>query len=519
MKRPPVTGFSLHVSSSASPGLSCRALIASGRLVEAEGSEGGVRWGGWLVARDGGHGVAAEQDAALAKSSVDGITVLLAGEIYHREELRSAIGSQASGARSDSDLLAACWGRYGRAGLRLVNGRFAALVMEDGTLTLATDHAGTVPLYVRQDPHGLSVATEAKALGGTGAAGPPPDRLPGALAVPGLTRVQRIQAGTAVSVEVRTGQAQAMRTWRPAEHRVLRSEEDAVGEVREVLGAAVRERLGGEPVTVVLSGGVDSSTVAALALSAGTVAQTVSLGTDSGDEFAAARAVADHLGVRHREIRVSGEELIRQLPWAIAAAEITDPAVIEYLLPLVVLYRQLGQGELRILTGYGADIPLGGMHRTATRLDVLEDAIAADMATFDGLNELSPVLGGLAGHWTTHPFWDRAALDVLVCLEPGLKRRHGADKWVLREAMRDLLPEAAVSRPKLGIHEGSGTSGTWTRMLRDAGVRDPDIPAAKRTMAAAIYQRVVAGGEAPADVPIEDALPDKKTAMTLEVTR
>jgi (carboxyethyl)arginine beta-lactam-synthase len=455
----------------------------------------------------------------MACSTADAVTVLLAGEIYHGEQLRAAIGTEASGARSDADLLAACWRRYGRAGLRLINGRFAALVMEDGTLTLATDHAGTVPLYLRRHPRGLSVATEAKALGGPGADDMAPDGLPGTQPVPGLPRVHRVRAGTAVSVAVRTGQAQAMRTWRPAEHRVLRSQDEAPGDVREVLAAAVRERLGGEPVTVVLSGGIDSGTVAALAQSAGAVAQAVSLGTDAADEFAAARAVADHLGIRHYEIRVSAEELIRQLPWAIAAAEIADPDVIEYLLPLVVLYRQLGPGELRILTGYGADIPLGGMHRTAARLDVLDDAIAGDMATFDGLNELSPVLGGLAGHWTTHPFWDRAALDVLVGFEPGLKRRHGRDKWVLREAMRDLLPGPVVSRPKLGIHEGSGTTSAWTRMLRDAGVSDPGIPAAKRAMAAAIYQRVVAAGEPPAEVPVEDALPGRAAAAALEVTR
>ncbi|WP_165960375.1 asparagine synthase-related protein [Actinocrispum wychmicini] len=433
----------------------------------------------------------------------DGVGVLLAGELYHTAALRTAIGSAADGVRTGAELLLACWLRYGTPGLRLLDGRFAAVVVEGGTVVATTDHAGTVPLYLRWGTDAIELATEAKALVGGCHGGLP---VPGTQLAPGLPRVRRIQAGTAVTMVPETGFATAIRTWRPPMHRIVLPEDVAIARVTAVLDEAVRSRVDGRRATVVLSGGIDSSSVAALAHGVGALAESVSLGTDAGDEFPAARIVATHLGTRHAEFRIGAEDLVRQLPWAVAAAEIVDPDVLEYLLPLVVLYRALPGDGRHILTGYGADIPLGGMHRGARRLDSLDEVIAVDMSTFEGLNELSPVLAGVAGHWTTHPFWDRAVLDLLTMLEPGLKRRHGRDKWVLREAMRGLLPETTVHRPKLGIHEGSGASSVWTSMLLGAGVAAVDVPAVKRSVAIALHERVVGRAEAPEDVSFEEVL-------------
>lgn len=417
-----------------------------------------------------------------------GLAVLLAGELH----------SGPGGAQ----LLLQTWQRYGPAALRLLQGRFAAVVLDGDRLTLATDHAGSVPLYVRAVEGGLQVATEAKAFAAGRSAA-----LPGTAPVPGPAGVLRVRAGTAVTVPLGGGPAAAIRTWRPPEHREALPPDQAVTRVREALEAAVSSRIGDGDVTVVLSGGIDSSAVAALARrhARGTVT-TVSLGTDAGDEFDAARLVADHLGTRHEELRVRSEDVVGALAWAVAATEIVDADVLEYLLPLVVLHRALPAGPRRVLTGYGADIPLGGMHRTERSLAPLDAVIAEDMATFDGLNEMSPVIGAVAGHWTTHPYWDRTLLDLLVRLDPGLKRREGIDKWVLRRAVADLLPEKTVRRPKLGIHEGSGTTSTWTAMLRAEGLPAELVAAAKGAMATAIHARVVGLGESPEGLDVGEVL-------------
>ncbi|EFG04561.1 asparagine synthase-related protein [Streptomyces clavuligerus] len=431
------------------------------------------------------------------------VRLLLAGELYNRAELTGALGGS-SAALGDAELLLAAWRRWGPGAFRLLNGRFAALLTDasTGATVAATDHAGSVPLWLRADVTGLSAATEAKTLAHEPGR---PLGLSGTHTAPGAAGVCRVPAGTALLLHGVGGSditARAVRTWTPPLSRALPGEREAVDLVGERLATAVRTRLrGGEAApTVVLSGGIDSGGVAAhtAALAPGT--RSVSMGTEVSDEFDAARSVAVHLGTAHSEIRLHSAELVRELPWAVAAAEITDPTVLEYLLPLVALYRRLDTGPLRILTGYGADIPLGGMHRRTASLWSLDDEIAGDMAGFDGLNEMSPVLAGIAGKWTTHPYWDRAVLDALVSLEPGLKRRRGTDKWVLRQALSGLLPAETVARPKLGIHEGSGTTSAWTGLLLAEGIRRDEVTAVKGAMARRLYDAVVIDTVPPEDV-------------------
>lgn len=509
MGAPPIIGFAVRVGGE--PPAPPTLTAAGARVaVDVSSDERGCR--GWVVSPAG-------ESAAGGTASAEGVTVLFAGELHHREALFAAVGT-GPGSSTDAELLLACWLRYGPTGLRLLDGRFAAVVTERGAVVAATDHAGSIPLYMYAGAAGPELATEAKAFapGST----PRGTSLPGTVPVPGVPGVHRIAAGTAVTAVPGTAVVTAMRTWCPPEHRELCSPENAVTRVADALDAAVRTRLDSGPITVVLSGGIDSSAVAALAHRAGSgtaaPVTTVSLGTDAGDEFNAARLVAGHLGTHHRELQVGGDDVVRGLPWAVAAAEIVDADVLEYLLPLVALYRKLPGEPQRILTGYGADIPLGGMHRGTAHLDPLDAVITADMAGFDGLNEMSPVLGALAGHWTTHPYWDRAVLDLLVRLEPGLKRRNGQDKWVLREAVAEMLPAATVARPKLGIHEGSGTTSTWTALLRDAGVAADAVAATKRAMAEAIHRRVVRDAMPPAEVDFDDVLHDA-AGPTLAVTR
>jgi len=421
--------------------------------------------------------------------------LLFAGELYNHDELAAALGEDAAAGADDADLVLACWLRYGVATFRLLNGRYAAILSDGPVLVAATDHAGGVPLHVRTSAPGsarpwVQAATEAKALAaGDPGAGPAP---------------RRVAAGTALVVDLvsRDARWRVVRTWAPPLARRIVPPDDAVAAVRDRLERAVRTRAAGEP-TVVISGGIDSGVVAAVTVAARGSVRTVSLGTDVADEFDAARAVAAHLGTAHRELTVPAEQLVGELPWAVWAAECSDPDVLEYLLPLVALYRRLDGGPLRILTGYGADIPLGGMHRRAQRLGALDEAIAADMNSFDGLGEMAPALSGVAGHWSTHPFWDRDVLDLLVALEPGLKRRAGQDKWVLREAFADLLPAVTVRRAKLGIHEGSAVTGTWSRLLRAAGVRARDVPAAKQAAARRLYERLVLGDARPDEITLD----------------
>ncbi|MFE0641006.1 asparagine synthase-related protein [Streptomyces sp. NPDC058877] len=440
-----------------------------------------------------------------AAHATDGdVLVLFAGEIYNRDEIHGTVGSPASA--SDAELVSGLFEKYGPHAFRLVNGRYAALLVTGTRVLAATDHAGSVPLYVRPEPGHVLAATEVKVLAEAGAAegGAP---VPGPRRLRGLPGVHRVPAGTVLDVRVDTGEVTAHRTWVPPVHRLLMEEDEAVNSVRAALEKAVIRRLpgAGRPL-VVLSGGIDSSAVAALSVGAATAGvDTLSMGTDVSNEFPQARVVADHLRSEHREITVGSEDLLALLPHTVHAAESVDPEVIEYLLPLTALYRRIDGPPRRVLTGYGADIPLGGMHRE-DRLPNLDTAVAFDMDTFDGLNEMSPVLSAVSGHWSTHPYWDREVLELLTSLEAGLKRRYGRDKWVLRAAMADLLPAETVTRPKLGVHEGSGTTASFSLLVRRAGAAEDEVAAVKARVVQRLFDLTVVGGVHPDAVVVEEVI-------------
>ncbi len=378
-------------------------------------------------------------------------------------------------------------------------GRFAAVVVHGAgeRVTVSVDHAATVPLYVVHTWDGdVEVATEAKVLARLGDRGRP---LPGTDEVPGLRGVRRLRAGTCLTVQA-SGHSRARDTWTVPAHRERVDPDAAVAEVREVLERAVAWQVR-EPMTTVLSGGIDSSAVAATVRGHAGHVTTVTMGTDRSDEFAPASLVARHLGAQHTEVSTTIDSVLAELPFVVALTECADPAVNEYLLPLARLYRELPTGS-RVMTGYGADIPLGGMHRGQADM-ALEELIVDDMSTFDGLNELSPNLGSHLGLWTSHPYWDRAVLQRLTTLAAGLKRRDGIDKWVLRRAFADALPAETVRRPKLGIHEGSGTTSYWSEVLLGRGVAAGRVQAAKARISRDIYDLVVVGGQEPGAVDLE----------------
>ncbi|MCW8097097.1 asparagine synthase-related protein [Streptomyces tauricus] len=453
-------------------------------------------------------GVAVSFGAPDTLVSDGGIHLLLAGEIYNRDEVAKALGNASAAHGSDATLVLAAWHHWGMTAFRILNGRFAALLLDGGgRVVVATDHAGSVPLWLRADAHGVDVSTEAKTLAGLPGT---PLGVAGAQLLPGGTGVHRVQAGTALILETVQGEvrtANRVYTWIPPVSRAAVGEEIAVGRVRRLLAQAVQTRLRDDPEpTVVLSGGIDSSGVAAHAVAHGGLVHSVSMGTEASDEFGPAKVVAGHLGTDHSEMTIHSSDLVRELPWAVWAAEIADHTILEYLLPLIALYRRLPPGPRRVLTGYGADIPLGGMHRHTEPLDLLDSVIAHDMATFDGLNEMSPVISGVAGIWSTHPYWDRDLLDCLISLDPGLKRRYGRDKWVLREALARMLPAETLSRPKLGIHEGSGTSSAWTALLLEKGVPPGRVEQCKAAMARRMHDLIVLRTRHPDEISFDEVL-------------
>jgi len=275
--------------------------------------------------------------------------------------------------------------------------------------------------------------------------------------------------------------------------------EDASG-LRERLAAAVDKRLMSDvPLGVLLSGGLDSSLVAALATrllrsrdpEAVVQSFAIGIGPDAPD-LLAARQVAAYLGTHHHEVQFKVEDGIAALDDIIRHIESYDIPTIRASIPMYFLSRYIrDQGVKVVLSGEGADEIFGGylyfyhaenpeaFHReTVDRVTNLHlsDVLRADKSTM------------AHGVEARVPFLDLAFLELAMSIAPELKQPHALgqgrearmEKWLLRAAFADpsepLIPTSVLWRQKEQFSDGVGYN--WVDGLRahaEAQVSDLDL--------------------------------------------
>jgi asparagine synthase (glutamine-hydrolysing) len=271
-------------------------------------------------------------------STADGrFTVVNNGEIYNYREIRKELEAAGIRVRTDSDTEAILhvYARWGKAGLDRLRGMFAFAIWDarERSLFVARDRLGVKPLYVARTPAGVIFASELRAVLATGLVAPKidPQALEAYLAF-GSTR----EPGTIVRgvellpsggyAEFRDGRWSEGLYWSPplgTDRKVSR--EDAVAETRSLLQESIALRLVADvPVSVFLSGGVDSSAILALASMESKQplhAFTIALEESSLDETAHARAVASHFGAEHHVVRLAANRIAEDIDDALAALD------------------------------------------------------------------------------------------------------------------------------------------------------------------------------------------------------
>jgi asparagine synthase (glutamine-hydrolysing) len=311
-------------------------------------------------------------------SSPDGrYSIIHNGEVYNYRALREPL--ERKGVRfhsnTDTEVLLRLYEQSGPEMLPMLNGMFAFAIWDtrERTLFLARDRLGVKPLYYAHDGGDLVFASEEKALF---AAGVPAsfdretiDELLCFRYVAGertpLSGVKRLLPGSYIIW--RGGSCTTRRWWDLGERvRELREEPPPPASwFRDTFDDAVRLRLISDvPVGVLLSGGLDSSSVAASIAEAGTNSVssfTVRFPEEEFDEGPLARAVADRSGLRHRELTVAGDELLERLR---AAAWINDePLAHASDLHVAAISRFAKSHVSVLLSGEGSDEFLGGYIR------------------------------------------------------------------------------------------------------------------------------------------------------------
>ena len=423
----------------------------------------------------------------------DGKQVLAVnGEIYNHKTLRQRLGSQYEfQTGSDCEVILALYREMLRehptpshaditAMLEQLNGIYAFALYDEqrDCFLVARDPIGVIPLYIGHDENGkVMVASELKALEGQCTTYEP--FLPGHYywsPAPGLTRYY-------------------VRDW--FEYDAVKDRPASTEAIREGLEASVRRQLMCDvPYGVLLSGGLDSSVISAIAgkYAARRIEEdsqtaawwprlhSFAVGLKGAPDLAKARMVAGHIGTVHHEINYTIQEGLDAIRDVIYYIETYDVTTVRASTPMYLLARVIkSMGIKMVLSGEGADEIFGGylyFHKAPDARAFHEETVRklSKLHLYDCLRaNKSLAAWGVEGRV---PFLDTEFLDIAMRTNPEAKMCPGTmmEKRIVREAFADMLPEEVAWRQKEQFSDGVGYSWIDTlKAVTAAAVSDEEM--------------------------------------------
>ena len=403
------------------------------------------------------------------------------GEIYNHTSIRQSTSDYQYQTGSDCEVILALYREWKANGassfvplLERLSGIFAFALydVEDGSFLIARDPIGVIPLYIGYDKEGkVYVASELKALEGQ------------------CDRYEPFLPGHYYwSREADKGmQRWYTRGWMQGE--TVPKEElsygDAVEEVRLGLMSAVKRQLMSDvPYGVLLSGGLDSSVISAIAAryashrvenDGATEAwwprlHSFAVGLKGAPDLAKAKLVAERIGTVHHEINYTIQEGLDAIRDVIYFIETYDVTTVRASTPMYLLARVIkSMGIKMVLSGEGADEIFGGylyFHKAPTPEEFHKETVRklSKLHLYDCLRANKSLSAwGVEGRV---PFLDKEFLDVAMTLDPSYKMCPGKEieKKVVRDAFSDMLPEEIAWRQKEQFSDGVGYS--WIDTLK-----------------------------------------------------
>ncbi len=223
--------------------------------------------------------------------------------------------------------------------------------------------------------------------------------------------------------------------------------------------------------SVLVSGGVDSGLVTALAREVGLEITPFSVGTQWGDEFDNARELTDALGLELRTVTLTTDDVMAALPATIRALGHAEPEVVDIGVALSAFFEQHRATDRLLLTGYGSDLLNSGMATGGGIHPNIQSRILAAVHRARCSAEFSGSIAREHGYTLAHPYWNHHVIDVALRTSPSAKAAGKREKGHLRMAAETLLPETVAWRQKTAIHHGNGVSANiGQRIDADTGL-------------------------------------------------
>ncbi|MDX9911361.1 MAG: asparagine synthase B [Phycisphaerales bacterium] len=406
-----------------------------------------------------------------------GVASVVNGEIFNHEALRERYALHGL-PHVDSAVIAPLWALRGTSMCREIDGEFAFVCVDErtGAWIAARDHMGICPLYVGWHRDGtMWFASEMKAL---------VDDCERVEIVPpggawlcdghGVRRVQWYQPAWATKHE--DGDAALFEAFDPAQ-------------VRDLLIESVNERLMSDvPMGLLLSGGLDSSLIAAIASRHGDHGgrfHSFSIGLAGAPDLSPAREVAGFVGTIHHEFHFTIEEALDAVPLVVRHLESWEQ--VRTAVPTYLLAKRIrSMGFKSVLSGEGADELFGGylyFHKAPSALEMHAELVrkVTRLHLYDVMRANKATMA--AGLEVRVPFLDRGFVDHVMSIDPRQKmidlrlrdeQGHAImEKYILRKAFdnpRDpWIPDSVLWRQKEQFSDGVGYA--WVDTLRDVALK------------------------------------------------
>lgn len=391
------------------------------------------------------------------------------GEIYNHREIRARYqGKYAFQTGSDCEVILALYRDKGVDFLEELNGIFAFALydVERDEYLIARDHIGIIPLYIGKDNEGLLyVSSELKALEGI------------------CDEIEPFLPGHYYWSREGKMHRWYQRDW--MDYDAVKDNQTSVEELHDALEAAVQRQLMCDvPYGVLLSGGLDSSVISAIAKKYSAMRvetdnksaawwpqlHSFAVGLKGAPDLAKAKEVAEHIGTVHHEINYTIQEGLDAIRDVIYYIETYDVTTVRASTPMYLLARVIkSMGIKMVLSGEGADEIFGGylyFHKAPDAKAFHDETVRklGKLHQYDCLRANKSLSAwGVEGRV---PFLDKEFIDVAMRLNPVDKMCPGStiEKRVVREAFADMLPESVAWRQKEQFSDGVGYS--WIDTLK-----------------------------------------------------
>lgn len=393
------------------------------------------------------------------------------GEIYNHQELRKEVEGYRFQTESDCEVILALYKKKGIRFIEELNGIFAFAIYDkvNDSYFIARDHIGIIPLYIGWDRSGnFYAASELKALEGV------------------CNKIQEFLPGHYLYSK----EGQELKQWYKRDWTDYESVKDNSSDIellKSSLESAVHRQLMSDvPYGVLLSGGLDSSIISAITkkysakrIESGDKQQawypqlhSFAIGLSGSPDLEASRKVAEHIGSVHHEINFTIQEGLDAIKDVIYHLETYDVTTVRASTPMYLLARVIkSMGIKMVLSGEGADEIFGGylyFHKAPDAKSFHDETIRklGKLHLYDCLRANKSLASwGIEGRV---PFLDKEFMDVAMRLNPKDKMADSGsgkmEKWILRKAFEDYLPESIVWRQKEQFSDGVGYS--WIDTLK-----------------------------------------------------